>query len=347
MSHYQKPPELYDGLRLHQNENTGGCSPRVLEALAKLRADQIGFYPPYAGATDAVAKYLGVPEERITLVNGLDEGIMALAVAYLRPPAGGPVPEAVVPEPAFEIFRFDTAVAGGTLVQVMPRPDFSFPLDEVLAAITVRTRVVFLTNPNNPTGVSMALDAIRTLAGRVPDGAVVFVDEAYAEFAGVSFIPELAPYPNVIVGRTFSKAFGLAGLRIGCLVGAPDTMDPIRRAIPVYSVNVAAAAAIQAALGDLDHLNGYLRQVAESKALLYAACDRLGLTSVKSDANFVLVCAGDRTDALVRGAFARGVYIRDRSTEPGCAGCMRIGAGIVDHTKRCIAVMEEVLCAAP
>jgi histidinol-phosphate aminotransferase len=345
MSHYQKPPELYEGLRLHQNENTGGCSPRVLEALAKLRADQIGFYPPYAGATDAVATYLGVPADRVTLANGLDEGIMALAVAYLRPPIGGPVPEAVVPEPAFEIFRFDTAVAGGTLVQVMPRPDFSFPLDAVLAAMTERTRVVFLTNPNNPTGVSMPLDAIRTLAGRVPHGAVVFVDEAYAEFAGVSFISEVASYPNVIVGRTFSKAFGLAGLRIGCLVGSPDTMDPIRRAIPVYSVNVAAAAAIQAALADLDHLNGYLRQVAESKALLYAACDRLGLTYVKSDANFVLVCAGDRTSELVNGAFARGVYIRDRSSEPGCAGCIRIGAGIVDHTRRCISVMEEVLCA--
>ncbi|OLD21766.1 MAG: hypothetical protein AUJ01_01610, partial [Acidobacteria bacterium 13_1_40CM_3_65_5] len=261
------------------------------------------------------------------------------------PPIGGPVPEAVVPEPAFEIFRFDTAVAGGTLVQVMPRPDFSFPLDAVLAAMTERTRVVFLTNPNNPTGVSMPLDAIRTLAGRVPPGAVVFVDEAYAEFAGVSFISEVASYPNVIVGRTFSKAFGLAGLRIGCLVGSPDTMDPIRRAIPVYSVNVAAAAAIQAALGDLDHLSGYLRQVAESKALLYAACDRLGLTYVTSDANFVLVCAGDRTSELVNGAFARGVYIRDRSSEPGCAGCIRIGAGIVDHTRRCISVMEEVLCA--
>jgi histidinol-phosphate aminotransferase len=272
---------------------------------------------------------------------------MALAVAYLRPPVGGPVPEALVPEPAFEIFRFDTAVAGGTLVQVMPRPDFSFALDEVLAAITERTRVVFLTNPNNPTGVSMPLAAIHTIAGRVPDGAVVFVDEAYSEFAGVSFIPELASHPNVIVGRTFSKAFGLAGLRIGCLVGDPDTMDPIRRAIPVYSVNVAAAAAIQAALGDLEHLDGYLRQVAESKALLYAACDRLGLKYVNSDSNFVLVCAGDRTDALVKGAFARGVYIRDRSTEPGCAGCIRIGAGIVDHTKRCIDVMEEVLCAAP
>ena len=347
MSHYQKPPELYDGLRLHQNENTGGCSPRVLEALARLRADQVGFYPPYAAASDACARYLGVTADRIALTNGLDEGIMALSVAYLRPAAAGPIPQAIVPEPAFEIYRFDTAVAGGHLVQVMPKPDFSFALDEVIAAITPATRVVFLTNPNNPTGVSMPLDAVRTIARRVPPDAVVFVDEAYAEFSGRTFIPDLQAFPNVIVGRTFSKAYGLAGLRIGCLVGAPETMDPIRRAVPVYSVNVAAAVAIQAALEDLDHLNDYLRQVAESKAMLYAACDRFALTYVKSSSNFVLVCAADRTASLVDGAFARGVYIRDRSTEPGCRGCIRIGAGIVAHTRRCIEVMEEVLCAAP
>jgi histidinol-phosphate aminotransferase len=346
MSHYQKPPELYDGLRLHQNENTGGCSPRVVAALAALSVDQIGFYPPYAGATAAIARYLDVPPDRVTLTNGLDEGIMALSVAYLRRPAANAAPEALVPEPAFEIFRIDTGVAGGTLVQVMPRADFSFPLDDVLAAITPNTRVVFLTNPNNPTGVSMPLSAIRTLAGRVPSGAVVFVDEAYAEFAGESFIPDLPAYPNVIVGRTFSKAFGLAGLRIGCLVGAPDTMEPIRHALPVYSVSIAAVAAVQAALGDLDHLNDYLRQVSESKELLYRACDRLGLKYWKSRSNFVLVCAGERTDQLVTGAFERGVYIRDRSSEPGCAGCIRIATGIVEHTRRCIAAMEEVLCDA-
>ena len=347
IDHYQKPPELYDGLRLHQNENTGGCSPRVLAALAALRADQVCFYPPYAAATSTVARYLGVAADRITLTNGLDEGIMALAVAYLRPAPGGSTPEAIVPEPAFEIFRFDTAVAGGRLVQVMPHADFSFPLTGVLDAITADTRVVFLTNPNNPTGVSMRLDAIQTLATRVPDGAVVFVDEAYAEFAGESFIPLLSSCPNVIVGRTFSKAFGLAGLRIGCLVGAPDTMDAVRRAIPVYSVNVAAVAAVQAALEDLDYLHDYLTQVAASKEPLYQACDRLGLKYWKSRSNFVLVCAGTRTEPLVDGALARGVYIRDRSTEPGCAGCIRIATGIVDHTRRCIAVMEEVLCAAP
>jgi histidinol-phosphate aminotransferase len=347
MSHYQKPPELYDGLRLHQNENTGGCSPKVIDALARLRPEQIGFYPPYKEATEAVANYLGVTPDRITLTNGLDEGIMALSVAYLQPSVAGPVFESVVPEPAFEIFRFDTAVAGGQLVQVMPKPDFSFPLDDVLAAIRSRTRVVFLTNPNNPTGVAMPLDAIRTIAQAMPNKGVVFVDEAYSEFAGVSFIPELVSYPNVVVGRTFSKAFGLAGLRIGCLVGAPDTVDAIRRAVPVYSVNIAAVVAVQAAVQDREHLNGYLQQVAESKAMLYAACDRLGLRYWKSSSNFVLVCAGDRTDTLVKGAFARGVYIRDRSTEPGCAGCIRIGAGIVEHTRRCIAVMEEVLCATP
>lgn len=346
MSHYQKPPELYEGLRLHQNENTGGCSPRVIEALARLRPDQIGFYPPYAKATAAVAGYLRVPANRVTLVNGLDEGIMAVAVACLRAAIGGPQLESIVPEPAFEIFRFDTAVAGGRLVQVMPRPDFSFPLDEVLAAITPNTRVVFVTNPNNPTGADVPLDAIVQIAKRIPPGAVVFVDEAYAEFAGVSFIPELDAYPNVIVGRTFSKAFGLAGLRIGCLVGAPDTVDAVRRAIPVYSVNIAAAAAIVAALDDLEFLNGYLRQVAESKALLYAACDRLGLSYVKSHSNFVLVRAGDQLDALVKGALAKGIYLRDRSTEPGCAGSLRIATGIVEHTQRAIAVMEEVLCAA-
>jgi len=101
MSPFQKPPELYDGLRLHQNENTGGCSPRVLEALRALRADQIGFYPPYAETIEACARYLGAPPDSVALVNGLDEGITGIAIAYLRSSAGGFVPEAIVPEPAF------------------------------------------------------------------------------------------------------------------------------------------------------------------------------------------------------------------------------------------------------
>jgi histidinol-phosphate aminotransferase len=347
MNKYEKPAELYDGLRLHQNENTGGCSPRVLEALARLRPDQICFYPPYAEATAACATYFGVPAERLTLLNGLDEGIMAAAVSYLRPiPGSSFVPEAIIPEPAFEILAFDTEVVGGRPVRIPPGPDFELPVDEVVRAITPNTRVVFLTSPNNPTGVLVPNEAIRAIAARVPAGAVVFVDEAYAEFSGQTFIPELGDYPNVIVGRTFSKAFGLAGIRIGAITGSPEVLEPIRLAVPVYSVNVAAVVAVQAALADREFVQNYLRQVDQSKRLIYAACDRLSLRYWKSAANFVLVCAGDQLEAILKTAASRGVYLRDRSTEPGCAGCLRVSAGIVDHTKRFIDILDEVLCAA-
>lgn len=349
-SHYEKPAEMYDGLRLHQNENTGGCSPRVLEALARLTRENLGFYPPYSAVTDAASKYFSVSADHVALVNGLDEGIMGACIAYLRPSAGSAgsyvAAESVVPEPAFEIFRFDTAVAGGKLVQVMPKPDFEFPLDEVLAAITPATRIVFITNPNNPTGVSVPFDAIKTVATRVPKDAIVFVDEAYAEFAGRSFIPELPAFPNVVVGRTFSKAFGLAAIRIGAVIGAPEVLDPIRYAVPVYGVNVAAVVALQAALADREYLNDYLRQVKESKALVYAMCDRLKLKYWKSDANFVLIRIGDRVAEVVETAKARGVFLRNRSSEPGCEGTLRMGAGVVEHTRRGLAVLEEAVCAA-
>jgi histidinol-phosphate aminotransferase len=346
MNKYQKPAELYDGLRLHQNENTGGCSPLVLEALARLKPEQIGFYPPYEAATKDCAKYLGVDPDRLSLLNGLDEGIMATSVGYLRPTVDGQPAEAIIPEPAFEIFAFDTEIVGGRPVRVAPTADFSFALDAVLAAISPRTRVVFLTNPNNPTGVAMPKDAIKRVARAVPAGAVVFVDEAYAEFSGDTFIPELDRFPNVVVGRTFSKAFGLAGLRMGAITGSPEALEPVRLAVPVYSVNIAAVVAVQAALKDMDHLHDYVRQVQTSKTLLYEACDRLGLQYWKSAANFVLVRAGGHLDTLMKGAASRGIYLRDRSTEPGCAGCLRIGTGIIEHTKQCIAVMEDVLCAA-
>jgi histidinol-phosphate aminotransferase len=345
MADYDKPPELYAGLRLHQNENTAGCSPRVLAAIAAIRPDQIGVYPPYSGTVRACARHLGVDDDNLVLVNGLDEGILAVAVAYLRSSAGGFVPEAIIPQPAFEIFEYDVEVVGGRVVRVAPRPEFEFPLDELLAAVTPATRVVFLTNPNNPTGLPIPASAIRTIARAVPD-AIVFVDEAYADFSGETFIPALAGHQNVLVGRTFSKAFGLAGLRIGAVIGAPAALEPIRRTVPVYSINVAAAVALEAAIADEPHVRDYLRQVRESKALVYQACERLGLKYWKSEANFVLIRTGGEPATLVREAAARGIYLRDRSGEPGCEGCVRFTAGIVEHTRRGLAVLEEVLCAA-
>ncbi len=347
MTDYEKPGELYAGLRLHQNENTGGCSPRVLDALKSITAEQMAVYPPYQAVADACARHFGVDPARLLLVNGLDEGILAVAITHLRPTSAGVVREAIIPEPAFEIFAFDAEVLGGTVVRVAPRANFAFALDEVLTAIGPRTGAVFITNPNNPTGVAVPAEAIRAVSRSLPGGAVLFVDEAYSDFAGQSFVPELAGFPNVVVGKTFSKAYGLAGIRIGALLGDPATLEPLRRAVPVYSINVAASVALLAALADQAYVADYLRQVTESKDMVYVACDRLGLSYWPSAANFVLLKVGDRAPALVERAAARGIYLRDRSKEPGCSGCIRITAGIVEHTRRGLAVIEEVLCAAP
>lgn len=346
MTRYQRPAELYAGLRLHQNEHTGGCSPKVLEALAGLTREQIAVYPPYAAAIDACAAHVGVAPDSLMLVNGLDEGILAIAVAFLRTLSDGVVPEAIVARPAFEVFDVAIAVVGASLVPVMPAADFSFPLDDVLAAITSQTRAVVITSPNNPTGVSTPLAAIRAVARRVPPRAIVFVDEAYIDFGGESFVPELPHYANVVVGRTFSKAYGLAGLRVGLLLAQPATLEPLRTSVPVYSINVAATVAVVAAIEDRAYRDAYVRQVGESKILLYDACTRWGIPYWPSDGNFVLVRTGARTAEVLEGARARGIYLKDRSGEPGCDGCIRITTGVVEHTQRLIAAMEEILCGA-
>jgi histidinol-phosphate aminotransferase len=190
------------------------------------------------------------------------------------------------------------------------------------------------------------LAAIRTIANALPPNAIVFVDEAYIDFGGESFVPELAAFPNVIVGRTFSKAYGLAGLRIGLLTGDTAALDPIRRVVPAYSVNVAAAVGVRAALEDTAYTDDYLRQTGESKRLLYEACERWRLHYWPSAANFVLVRTGGHTARVLDGVLERGIYLRDRSDAPGCAGCIRITAGVVAHTRRVITAIEEVLCAA-
>jgi len=344
MSGYLRVPDPGDGLRLHLNENTAGCSPRVVDALRRLSATDMSFYPDYAAAHRATAVHLGVPESRLLLLNGLDEGLHLASFAMLRHVAGAPA-EAVIVEPAFDMYAASATAAGGRVVTVPPRADFAFPADETLAALTDRTRLVFLTNPNNPTGQSIAREDIGRIADAAPR-ALVLVDEAYAEFSGQTWIDGagLDRHPNVVVGRTFAKAHGLAALRAGALVGREDTLEPIGRLAPPYNLNVCAAAALVAALADHEHLRWYCDQVERSKTLLYAACDRLGLGYWPSAANFVLVRVGDRAVALLDGLARRRIFVRDRTTEPGCAGCVRITTGVVAHTEACIAAMEAVLC---
>lgn len=342
MSNYQRPPETGPGLRLHLNENTGGCSPQVLDAIRALTAQDIAAYPGYEDVERETAAHLGVDPSWILLVNGLDEGLHLVSALALRPDAGGPK-RSVIPEPAFEMYAACTAAAGGEAVRIRPRRDFEFPAGDIRAALLdARTTLVFLTNPNNPTGLAVPSGTLTSLAADAPH-ATVLVDEAYIDFGGDTVIPHLETHRNLIVGRTFAKAYGLAALRAGCLVAHPDTLAPVRATAPPFSLNVAAAAGLRAAIRDRDWHDNYVRQSHASRQMIYDFCDERGIEHYVSAANFVLVRLGDDAARAVEELAARDIFIRDRSTQPGCAGCVRITAGIVEHTARCLSALEEIL----
>jgi len=344
---YEKVPEVAPGgLRLHLNENTAGCSPTVLEALRAVTRLDAAIYPDYAEVEHATAACYGRKTTEIALTNGLDEGLHAACLAWLQRGDDGRQLEAIVVEPAFDMYAACADAAGGRVVRVMPRDGFAFPLDEVLDAITPATRIAFLTSPNNPTGLRIDDEDVATVARALPEGAIVLLDEAYADFATANYLARLPSTPNVVVGRTFAKAHGLAAVRAGVVIGAEHVISRFRRVLPPYGLNVFAATAVRAALADDEYLAWYRGEVARSRRLVYECCDRLGLDYWPSEANFVLVRAGRRLRDIVDGLAARGIFVRDRSRQPGCEGCLRITAGVVAHTETCLRALEEILCGA-
>lgn len=358
MSTIQGMPNLGPGLRLHLNENTAGCSPRVLDAIKRLTAEDLAVYPDYEAAVRESASHWGVDPDWLALTNGLDDGLLLTAIGYLMPKAPeslvalGASPmapsgqaEQILVLPTFEPYYINAKALGARTVAVPSGPDFAFPLDKVLASITPNTRLVVIMSPHNPSGRSVSeadVRAVATAAGH----AVVFVDEAYHDFHGVNLLHLVREFPNVMIGRTFSKAYGLAGIRAGAVIAQPALLAPVRFVMPLFNLNVVAVTALRAAIADAAYKTWYVEQARESKTMLYAALDRLGVPYWTSDANFVLVKAGDRLAELVAGLRAKGVHVRDRSKEHGCAGCFRITMGPVEHTKTAIAALEA-LCAKP
>ena len=200
--------------------------------------------------------------------------------------------------------------------------------------------MIFLNTPNNPTGQLIPTADLTRIAAAAPH-AIVMIDEAYIEFGGQSFLPELRAFPNVLIGRTFSKAYGLAGMRLGAVIGQPAALDLVRKVTLPFNINGAALAALKAALTDTEFLPAYAAQVRASRDLMYDACRRLGLTCWPSAANYVLVKVDDPAP-YVAALTARRIHVRDKSSDPTTPGCLRITTGLVEHTRRAIDALETV-----
>ena len=238
------------------------------------------------------------------------------------------------------MYRFYAEVAGARIVEVAyPQPSMEFPLQEVLDAITPQTRAVILSNPNNPTGTGLGLLAIERILSRAKK-AVVMVDEAYYEFSGVTAITEIERVPHLFVCRTFSKVFGMAGMRLGCLFSHPANIQYLHKAQSPYSVNSLAVMAAQAAVADTSYIENYVAEVLAARELLCVGLEKLGITYVPSSANFVLGHFGKRALEVRDGLRGQAILVRDRSYE--APGCVRITVGTREQTRRLLAALEEI-----
>ena len=337
MAPYSPPTAGREGkLRLDFNENTVGCSPRVIEFLrARLSAGGLAVYPEYAETKRALADFFHVLPEQFLLTNGTDEAIQVLVNTYVN--AGD---EVVVLRPAYAMYRFYAEVAGASIREVKYLlPQMDFPLAELLHAITPATRAVIIANPNNPTGTGVQFQGIERILKRARKAAVL-IDEAYYEFCGITALPLIEHSPNLFVSRTFSKVYGMAAMRLGCVFSNPVNIAYLHKAQSPYSVNTIAALAVQEAVRDRAYIESYVAEVLAARELLCVGLEKLGVTYVPSSANFVLANLGKRAIPVRDALRSRGILVRDRSYE--IAGHVRMTVGTREQTRQLLANLEEI-----
>ncbi len=332
-------PQLHGryGLRLDFNEHTVAPSPRVLDCLRSLTADDLTKYPEREPVERIVAQHFGFAPDQVMLTNGVDEAIHLLTEAFLDPGE-----EAIIAVPTFAMYDINAQARGAIVHDVLSDQDFAFPINAVMERINERTRFIPIASPNNPTGAVVSPEQILSIAAAAPQAAIL-ADEAYYHFHGETLFPSIGSLPNLFVTRTFSKVYGLAGLRLGLIIGPSEAMRFVRKVASPYNVNAVALACLPPALEDEEYVQWYVEEVRYSRELLDDTLTELGVPHWPSHANYILMRIGDRHRELVSVMRARGVLVRDRNTDPGCAGCVRMSVGTREHTQTGITALRETL----
>jgi len=339
MMEYHPPLGCRDTMRLDFNENTVACSPKVREVLGKISAGSLTRYPERAPVEAIVAQHLGLAPAQVALTNGVDEAIHVLFEAFLEDGD-----ELLLPVPTYTMYEVYVSATNARAVPVLAAADLRFPFERLLAAITPRTKIIAIANPNSPSGSAATREQLIEIAARAPQ-AVVLVDEAYFHFFGETVVDLVGKIPNLMMARTFSKAYGLAGLRLGLLAGPVELMRWVKRVLSPYSVNSLALACLPPALEDAAYLDWYVSEVLAARTEFEAALDAAGVRRWPSSANFVLTEIGAQHKEFTRLMSAAGVLVRDRSNDPGCEGRVRITVGTREQMRQAAVVLNEVLAA--
>jgi histidinol-phosphate aminotransferase len=302
-----------------------------------MSAEWLTKYPEREPVERIVARHFDLQGEQILLTNGVDEAIHLMCCAFLEAED-----EALIATPSF--FMYDVSIQMMTphLRKVQADATLEFPFGRFMAAITERTKLIIVASPNNPTGAVVGREHLLAIAAAAPQ-AVLMVDEAYYHFDGASVMADLAAVPNMIVARTFSKAYGLANLRIGMLAGNPELLKYVRKVSSPYNVNGVALDCLPVALADEEYVSWYSEQVRVGRERMMNGLRELGVPFFPSHANFVLMNIGHKHKELVQAMRANGVLLRDRSTDPGCDGFVRITIGVEEHVTRGLAALKVCL----
>ena len=332
---------IRDSVKLASNENPLGPSPRALEALRE-GLSKLNRYPDGAGhdLIRKIAKRHGVAPDNVVIGNGSDDVIALLVQASVRPGE-----RVVVPQPSFLMYDI-TATVAGAVVDRVPLRDMKMDLTAMSGRVTEQTRLVFICNPNNPTGTVISQGDFDQFMERLPDHVVVVVDEAYVEFVRdpdslKTGRPEDMNRPLVTL-RTFSKAYGLAGLRVGYGVMPAELAGMLHRVRQPFNVNSLAQAAAAAALDDREFLQRSVNLVHTGLESLYAGMDRMGLRYVRTEANFFLIDIGQPADVVFENMLRQGVIVRSMRSY-GFPKTIRINVGLERENQRFLEALENVL----
>jgi histidinol-phosphate aminotransferase len=337
MPEYHPPLAGRDALRLDFNENTFAPSPRVIERLREVTAEGLTKYPEREPVERIVAAHFGLLPEQVLLTNGVDEAIHLLCATFLEAED-----EALVWTPSFFMYDVSVKMMTSHLRKVQSDATLQFPFERFMAAITERTKLIFIASPNNPTGAVVEREHLLAIAAAAPQ-AVLMVDEAYHHFHDETAMEDLSAVPNLIVARTFSKAYGLANLRIGMLAGNAELMKYVRKVSSPYNVNGVALDCLPVALADEEYLAWYAEQVRVGRERMMDGLREMGVPFFPSQANFVLMNIGPKHKELVAAMRGHGVLLRDRSTDPGCDGFVRITVGVEEHVTLGLAALKASL----